>query len=310
MLNNTKTDTPSRLSQDKSVSLTIWASFFILTLAWGSSFILVKRGLQAFTPWQVASIRMSAAGISLIGFAVFHIKQIPREKLKYIFITSLLSMFIPAYLFCWAQMGISSSVAGVLNSLTPAFTFIAGIAFFKQKSKTLQIVGLLIGFLGSALLILVNAKGTFSLNGYAFLVVLASCCYGFNVNIIKKYLSGINPLYMTTVSVSIAGLLALPYLLTTNWLDIVRDAPKGRESLMAAVTLGVAGTAFAQIVFNRMLQYASAVFASSITYFVPIVAVMWGVLDSEILLFWHYIGMIGIIVGILILNRAKYLLGD
>ena len=297
-MSNTKTYTPS-------VSLIIWVSFFVLTVSWGSSFILVKRGLQAYSSWQVASIRLSAAFMALGGLAFFHIKQIPKEKLKYIIISGLLGMFIPSYMFSLAQMGISSSVAGVLNALTPAFAFIVGIIFFKQPSKLMQIVGLSIGFIGSALLILVNSKGEFSLNAYAFCIVFATACYGLNVNIVKKYLTGVNPLHITTVSVATAGLLGLAHLLTTNWLEIARNAPKGKESLLAAVVLGLIGTAFSQLVFNKMLRYSTAVFATSITYFIPIVALMWGVWDGETMSFWQYIGMAGIIAGVLILNRFK-----
>jgi drug/metabolite transporter (DMT)-like permease len=297
-MSNTKTFTPS-------VSLIIWASFLVLTISWGSSFIMVKRGLQAFSPWQVASIRLTSAFIALGIPAFFHLKLIPKDKLKYVFFTGMTGLFIPAYLFCLAQMGVSSSVAGVLNALTPAFTFIIGILFFKQPSKLMQIVGLSIGFISSAMLILINSKGGFSLNAYAFCVVAATACYGLNVNIIKKYLVGVNPLHMTTVAIASAGLLSLGHLLTTNWLEIVQNAPKGKESLAAAVTLGLIGTAFSQVIFNKMLQYSTAVFASSITYFIPIVALMWGVWDGEILSLWQYIGMTGIIVGILILNKSK-----
>jgi drug/metabolite transporter (DMT)-like permease len=297
-MSKTKTFTPS-------VSLIIWASFFVLTLAWGSSFILVKRGMQAFSPWQVASIRLTSAFLVLSIPAFFHLKHIPKDKLKYLFFISMTGLFIPAYLFCLAQLGISSSMAGVLNALTPAFTFIIGIAFFNQPSKLMQIVGLLIGFVGSALLILVNGKGELSFNAYGLCVVLATACYGLNTNIIKKHLTGINPFHMTTVTVAFGGLLSFIHLLTTNWLEIVQNNPKGMESFLFAMLLGVMGTAFSQLVFNKMLQYSTAVFASSITYFIPIVALMWGVWDGEILSFWQYVGMVTIIVGIVILNKAK-----
>jgi drug/metabolite transporter (DMT)-like permease len=297
-MSKTKTFTPS-------VSLIIWASFFVLTLAWGSSFILVKRGMQSFSPLQVASIRLSSAFFALGIPAFFHLKHIPKDKLKYIFFISMTGLFIPAYLFCLAQLGISSSMSGVLNALTPVFTFIIGVIFFNQPSKWMQIVGLLIGFLGSALLILVNGKGEVSFNAYGLCVVLATVCYGLNVNIMKKHLTGVNPFYLTTVAVSMAGLLSFIHLLTTNWVEIVQTAPKGKESFLFVVLLGVMGTAFSQLVFNKMLQYATAVFASSITYFVPIVALMWGVWDGEFLSFWQYVGMVTIIVGIVILNKAK-----
>jgi drug/metabolite transporter (DMT)-like permease len=288
-----------------SIKTQTWMSFFVLTVAWGSSFMLVKRGLQSYSPWQVASIRLVSAMLVFLPFAVKGIKEIPKSKLPFIILSGLLSMFVPAFLFCAAQIGLSSSIVGVLNALTPAFTFIFGVFFYHQKSKLMQIVGLTIGFAGSALLILVNPKGEIAINAYAFYVVLATICYGINVNMIKRYLPDVKAIHLTSVAVSISGLVALPYLLTTNWLHILNTAPKGQASFMAAVLLGVMGTAFAQFIFNRMLQYSTAVFASSITYFIPIVAVMWGVWDGEILLLWHYVGMMGIIGGILILNKFR-----
>lgn len=169
----------------------------------------------------------------------------------------------------------------------------------------MQIVGLSIGFIGSAFLIFINAKGEIALNSYAFYVVAATICYGINVNMVKRHLPDIKPIHLTSVAVSVSGLLALPYLFTTDWLSILQNAPKGKESLMAIITLGVVGTAFAQFIFNRMLQYSTAVFASSITYFIPIVAVMWGVSDGEVLLPLHFLGISCIIGGILILNKFR-----
>ena len=288
-----------------SVNFRIWLSFFVLTLAWGSSFILVKRGLQAFTPWQVASIRLAAAFAVMIPFALRYVREIPKAQFPYIILSGLLSMFIPAYLFCAAQMGLSSSIVGVLNALTPAFTFIFGVFLFHQKSKNMQIIGLIIGFIGSAILIIVNAKGQFALNNYAFYVVAATICYGINVNMVKRYLPDVKAIHLTSLAVATSGIFAILYLLSTDWLTVLNTAPKGKESFIAAITLGVMGTAFAQLIFNQMLRYSTAVFASSITYFIPIVAVMWGVWDGEILHLWHYFGIVCIIGGILILNKFR-----
>jgi drug/metabolite transporter (DMT)-like permease len=288
-----------------SIKVQTWVSFFVLTLAWGSSFMLVKKGLQSFTPWQVASIRLTAAMTVFLPFAIKFFKEIPKSQLPYIVLSGLLSMCIPAFLFCAAQIGLSSSIVSVLNALTPAFTFIFGVFFYHQKSKLMQIVGLTIGFIGSAMLILINAKGELSINYSAFYVVIATIFYGINVNMVKRYLPDVKPLHLTSVAVTASGLLVLPYLLSTDWLTILNTAPKGKESFVAAVTLGVISTAIAQFIFNRMLQYSTAVFASSITYFIPIVAVMWGVLDGEILLPLHVLGMACIIGGILILNKFR-----
>ena len=288
-----------------TVSTLIWLSFFVLTLTWGSSFILVKRGLEAYSSWQVASLRMVSAFVVLGVFGAMALRYIPVRKLPIIFVSSMLSMFVPAYLFSAAQMGVSSSVAGVLNTLTPVFTFIMGILLFRQPAKWLQIVGLSLGFVGSAVLILRNNQGDFALNGYALCVVAATICYGLNVNLVKKYLSDVKPLHYSAVAVSMGGILAAMHFFSTNWLDIYQTAPKGKSAFWAVVTLGVIGTAFSQLIFNMMLQYATAVFASSITYFIPIVAVIWGVWDGEVLTLWHFLGMACIIGGILIINKAK-----
>jgi drug/metabolite transporter (DMT)-like permease len=288
-----------------SIKTQTWISFVVLTIAWGSSFMLVKRGLQSFSPWQVASIRLTAAMSVFLPFALRYFKEIPKSQLPYIVLSGLLSMCIPAFLFCAAQIGLSSSIVSVLNALTPAFTFLVGVFFYQQKSKMMQIVGLTIGFIGSALLIFINPKGEITINFSAFYVVVATILYGINVNMVKRYLPDVKPLHLTSVAVTASGLLALPYLLSTDWLTVLNTAPKGKESFIAAVALGVISTAFAQFIFNRMLQYSTAVFASSITYFIPIVAVMWGVLDGEILLPLHFLGMACIIGGILILNKFR-----
>jgi drug/metabolite transporter (DMT)-like permease len=302
---------PTNRDEEKSYSPTFslktqtWISFIVLTIAWGSSFMLVKRGLQSYSPWQVASIRLTAAMTVFLPFAIRYFKEIPKAQLPYIFLSGLLSMCIPAFLFCAAQVGLSSSIVSILNALTPAFTFIVGVFFYHQKSKMMQIVGLTIGFIGSALLIFINPKGEITLNYYAFYVVAATVCYGINVNMVKRFLPDVKALHLTSVAVTVSGVLALPYLLSTDWFTIFNTAPKGKESFFAAVALGVISTAFAQFIFNRMLQFSTAVFASSITYFIPIVAVMWGVLDGEILLPLHFLGMAFIIGGILILNKFR-----
>ena len=284
-------------------TITLWASFIFLMIAWGSSFILVKRSLVSFPPAQVVSIRLVAAMVALIGLAVVHFKHIARSKLPYIFLSAMLGIFVPAYLFAFSQVGMSSSVVGVLNALTPCMTFIVGVSFFQQPSNKFKILGLTIGFIGSAILILANSKGQLSVSSYVFLVIAATVCYGVNLNIVKRFLPEVKSFHISTVTVAISGILSLVYLLTTNFWIIIQTTENGKSSLLAAVLLGLLGTAAAQTVFNRMLQISTAVFASSITYFIPIVAVLWGVWDGEILNAVHYLGMALIIGGVIILNR-------
>jgi drug/metabolite transporter (DMT)-like permease len=288
-------------------SLIIWGCFLLLTLAWGSSFILVKRALQGgFSAVEVANVRMISASAVLIIPALLNLKHVPRTKLPYVILSGWLSMLFPAYLFSTAQLHIDSAVASILNALTPAFTFLVGITFFAQPAKPAQIAGLLTGFMGSVLLIAVNSSGHFSLNAYALMVIAATLCYGINVNMLKQKLHDVKPLHFSTVAVGVAGITALLVLLLTgnhqHLAETIRIHP---FAFGAIVLLGVMSTALAQVVFNYMLSLTSSVFASAITYFIPIVAVLWGVWDGEILLFWHYLGMAFIIGGILILHRFR-----
>ncbi|MDJ1469598.1 DMT family transporter [Xanthocytophaga flava] len=283
----------------------VWIAFVLLTLTWGSSFILIKKGLQSYSTWQVATLRLVSASVIMIPLALVYIRQIPKEKIQYVVLSSLLSMFTPAYLFCAGQTGLSSSIVGVLNALTPGFTFLVGVLFFHQRSRWIQIAGLLVGLAGTLFLVLITAQGTVVLNGYAILIVLATVSYGFNINIIKNHLASINPVHLTTVTVSISGLLALLYSIVTHTDLLQITTHEEKTSFAAVVTLGIMGTAFAQLVFNSIIKVSSAVFFSSVTYFVPVIAVFWGVWDGEVLLLWHYLGILLIIVSVFILNKSR-----
>lgn len=295
------------MNSDKK-NIVIWASFMVLTLAWGSSFILIKRALQGgFTPYEVASVRMLSAFVVLLIPSLNHLKHIPKPKMGYLVLSGWLSMFIPALLFSTAQVYIKeSSIVSILNALTPAFTFIIGILMFRQPFIKLQMLGLVIGFLGSSLLILVNAKGQLSFNHYTLLVLLASMCYGTNVNLVKQKLADVKSIHLSTFTVAIAGLSGLAYLIISGTMPhLISTAITQPYAFGAMFLLGAMGTAFAQIIFNHLLSITSSVFASAITYFIPIVALFWGILDGEQLSMWHFVGMGCIIGGIFILNKFK-----
>ena len=286
-------------------NLIIWVSFLFLTITWGSSFILVKKSLIAFPPLIVASLRLSSAMLVVLPFSIGHFKHIPRDKFKYVVLIAFLGMGLPAFLFALAQVGINSSMSGILNALTPCMTFLIGILFFKQKSSALKIFGLVLGFIGSASLIFFNTKGELHLNGYSLFVILATIMYGTNLNTTKRFAAGIKPIHLSTVSISIAGLFGLIVLLSTNFVEILKTNPKAPFSLLTALTLGIVGTAISQTLFNNLLSKTSAFFASSITYFIPLMALVWGILDGESLSIWHYFGMLLLIGGIIVINKFK-----
>jgi drug/metabolite transporter (DMT)-like permease len=284
----------------------VWVSFLFLMLVWGSSFKLMKESLKVFSPMEAASLRLVFAMITVIGFAIPHFIKIEKSKMKHLVLSAVIAMGAPAFMFATAQgAGIVGSIAGILNALTPMMTFLIGILFFKQEMTSRKVIGLLIGFCGSATLILVNQKGSIEINFFAFLIILATVSYGLNVNYIKRYLSDVPSLQLSLITVSLVGVMGLCVLPTTDFMSKIMTHPNGRLALLQIATLGVLGTAVAQIVFNKMLSYTSALFASSITYFIPIVALLWGIFDQETLSLWHYIGMVMIIGGVLIMNKKQ-----
>jgi drug/metabolite transporter (DMT)-like permease len=290
---------------EKSKRVWVYMFYTILVVTWGSSFILMKRSLEYYTAPQVATLRQLSALVTLIGFAVFHLRHIPPQKLGYLALSGLLGMFIPAYLFCYAELGVGSAIAGILNALTPAFTLVVGAVFFNQRILRMHIIGILVGFIGIALLIFVNPAGKLVINHFAFFVIVATICYGFNINLVKMRLGELNPLHLTTVSVSIAGICSLVYLLITGGFHVLPVTPQNKIPLLAAIALGVLGTAVAQLLFNQVIKRSSALFASSIVYALPVIAVFWGILDGEQFLIWHFSGMACILIGIVIIRRAR-----
>ncbi len=286
-------------------SIILWVSFFTIAFALGTAFILVKKTLIAFSPSVVAALRLSSAFVVMLPFAIAHFKKIPREKFKFVLLSALFGVVIPVFLFAFAQLGINSSISGILVSLTPCMTFLIGISFFKQQSNTFKILGLALGFLGSFVLIFFNSKGELSLNAYCFIVVLATVCFGINLNITKKFLSDIKPIYLSSVSISLAGCIGLIVLFSSNWLQILQTNPTAKFSLAMGLILGVLSTAVAQTLTNVVVSRTSAFFTSSTMYFIPLVAVFWGVLDGETFSIWHFVGMILLLSGILIINRFK-----
>ena len=286
-------------------SLIAWIYFIFLSLIWGSSFILMKRGLEVFSAWQVAALRMISAAVVMSFWAVRSFKNVPIKKMPIAFVGGLFSSFIPAFLFCAAQQGINSSTAGILNALTPSFTVLIGFLFFQQSINLHLIIGLGIGLVGTLILILINPKGEIDLNLYALLVVLATICYGLNLNWVRKHIGDTKPLDFTVVALTFSGVLATFVMLSTDLEHFTEGISTQPKAFASVMILGILGTALAQVALNRLINIAGVVFASANTYAIPIVAIFWGVYDGETLLVWHFLGMLLIFISIGILNKKK-----
>ena len=275
-----------------------WVLLSILSLIWGSSFILIKKGLIGLSPIQLGSLRILFAGFFLILVGFKSLSKISFQQWKFIALTAFFGTFIPAYLFAIAQTEIDSSVSSILNSLTALNTLVLGSLAFGLHFRRNQIIGVIIGLIGSALLILNGAMNHPEQNYYyALLVIIASICYATNVNLVKKHLSGMAPLSITTGNFLVLLLPAALILYFTDFLNVV-SMPQVQHSMLFIVILGVIGTGIANIIFFKLIQLSSPVFATSVTYLIPIVAFFWGLLDHEMLTPIQFVGAFIVLIGV------------
>ncbi|KIO53695.1 DMT family transporter [Flavobacterium hibernum] len=275
-----------------------WAYLLVLSLIWGSSFILIKRGLVGLTAVQVGSFRIIFAALFLLIIGFKSLKKISRRQWKFVAITSFFGTFTPAYLFAIAETQVDSSIVAILNSLTPLNTLVLGILIFGIQFQKRQVLGVFVGLVGCLLLVLSGASAHPGQNYYyVLLVVIATLCYAINVNLIKKYLSDLNSLSITTGNFAVLLLPALIILSTTDILQRV-NLEATQHSILFVMILGVMGTGIANVLFFKLIQMSSPVFATSVTYLIPIVAFFWGLLDNEMLTPIQFFGAFIILIGV------------
>lgn len=283
-----------------------WAILLSLVLVWGSSFILIKKSLIYFSAVEVGILRVTISFIALLPFAFRLFKHINRKMMVYLIISGFIGSFLPAILFAVAQTKIDSAVAGTLNALTPLFTIILGISFFKLKTRWYNILGVIIGLVGAVGLIYASSNGEFVFNlKFSSLVMLATICYAFNVNWIKVYLKDLNSFTITIFTFFYIGIPSLAWVLFFS--DIpnkIYTNPGNLAGLGYLSILAVVGTAIALVAFNKLIKVSSPVFASSVTYMIPIVAILWGIIDGEIFRASYILWFLLIIGGVLLVNSS------
>ncbi len=280
-----------------------WIILIALALIWGSSFILIKKGLDGLDPFQLGSLRIIFCAVFLLIIGFKNITTIPLHKWKYIALTSLFGTFVPAYLFAIAQTEINSSVSSILNSLTPLNTLILGAIVFGLDFKRTQIFGVIVGLIGTMLLIFNGAIHNPNQNyWYTMLVLIASICYAMNVNFIKKYLSDLKPLTITVGNFLVMLFPALLVLAFTDFFAVVHSEQVQHAMIFVAV-LGIIGTGIANVLFYKLIQISSPVFATSVTYLIPVVAFFWGLLDNEMLTPLQFVGAFIILIGVYLSSK-------
>lgn len=283
-----------------------WFLLLIIALTWGSSFILIKKSLLVFSPYEIGAFRVAVSGLILgyIGFPT--LRKMEKKTLFWVALTDFFGNFLPMYLFPIAQTRVSSSMAGILDSLVPVFVLILGFFLFGIKSKWLQVFGALIGFAGAAMLMYISeTTSEESKIGYALLVVLATACYAVAGLIIKEKLQHVPSVKLSGAVFSVWMIPSLIILIFSGFFNDFEANPQTWEALGYLSILTVVGTAIAMILYYKLIQKTSAVFASSVTYLLPLVAVVWGLLDGEKFSVWYVIGGLLILWGIYLIREKK-----
>lgn len=284
-----------------------WVLLIVLSLIWGSSFILIKRGLDVYTPGQVAALRIVIAGTLLLPFTFVQLRHTRRELLGYAALVGILGNGIPAYLFSLAETQLNSSTAGTLNALQPLFTLLIGAVVFHVSLTRVKVAGVVIGLVGAVMLALRNGgSGEPTQNLlYGLLIMVATIMYAISTNIIRYKLHSLRAIQLTSLSLPMVALPYLLYLFTTDFTERFVSVPGAFSSLGYIAILASLGTTFSVILFNRLIQQSGPLFASSVTYIIPVVALGWGIMDGEPLGPLHIVGMGAILAGVYLVNRAS-----
>jgi len=292
------------MKQNKT--LISWLILSTLVLVWGSSFILIKKSLLYFSGSEVGLLRIVITFLFLLPLSVKSLRKTTKKLFGILIISGVVGSLLPAFLFAIAETHITSSLAGTLNSLTPLFTLVIGVLFFKLKTHWYNIIGVIIGLAGAVGLIIV-ATGVDLHTGIAYssLVILASICYAINVNLIKYFFSGINSLDITTLTFFFIGIPAFLYMLffTSIPHKLLYDSASWNGFGYMSI-LSVVGTGLALIIFNYLIKISSPVFAASVTYMIPIIAIAWGIIDGETFR-WEFLIWIALILGGVFLVNKK-----
>lgn len=284
-----------------------WILLTILALTWGSSFILIKKSLITFTPIQIGSVRVAVSGLILLPFSLKVFRKVDGKTIRWMILAGAMGNFIPMYLFPLAQTHVASSMAGILDSLVPVFVLILGYIFFRINSSILQWMGIALGFSGAALLMRVpGADSNQTHAGFALLVVLATLCYAGSALIVSRKFRHVSAVHL---SAAIYAMWMIPAVLIFLLSDLGNLKAENVHSLWSGIgflgILSVMGTALAMLLYYKLIQITSAVFASTVTYLIPLVSIFWGLMEGEPFTLWHAAGGLLILTGIYMVQEKE-----
>lgn len=288
-------------------SLRKWVYLLILSVIWGTSYILIKKALVGFTPLQLGSVRLVMSGIFLLSVGMPSLRKITKKEWGWVALSGFLGTFFPAYFFAFAETEIDSSIASVLNSLVPLFTIIIGFLAFGIRVRKSQVTGVIIGLMGAVFLVLVGAELNPGQNyWYAGFVILATLFYACNANIIKGKLSNVSPMGIAAGNFTVILIPSILGLIFSGAFNTeVTTSPEFWPSMGYVLLLSFFGTAIAKVLFNKLIHISSPVFGVSVTYLIPLVGIIWGLLDGEKFTLRQFMAAGVILVGVYLVNAYK-----
>lgn len=282
-----------------------WVILLFLSFVWGTSFILMKKGLESYTNHQVGAFRLFFSFLIYIPVFIPRLRKINRKNLKSLLIVGFIGNGIPAFLFTKAQTQIDSSIAGILNSLTPLFTLLIGLIFYRSRVMLINIVGIFLGLTGAIGLIYRGSNDLLNhANWYAIFIIIATLCYGISVNEIKHKLHELDGLTIACLGFFFVGPFAGISLLFTDF-SYALSTPDYLQNLGFIAILALFSSVIAIAIFNILIKYTTAIFAASVTYIIPVFAIFWGVFDGEKITLDQFLWVAIILVGVYLVNKKK-----
>ncbi|MBC7774504.1 MAG: EamA family transporter [Phycisphaerae bacterium] len=281
-----------------------WFLMFFLAAIWGASFLFIKRSVAIFNPVQMAMWRMVFATAVYLPIAAVYWSKIDWRRWKPLIVVAFCGSAIPNFFFAVAQQHVNSSLAGVLNSLTPLFTLLIGTAFFSMQFSREKVLGVALGLGGAVLLVLFNASSGVSGNAFfAALCVLATICYAINANTVNTHLRDLPPAGIASAAFVITGGLFLVGLWLSDGWEAAWQHPDGMKGLGYIFYLAAVGTVVGSILYFWLLQRTSAIFATSVTYLLPVGAIAIGALDGEAIGLIDLVGTAVILLGVYLARK-------
>lgn len=288
-------------SANRNLSILLLA---ITSIIWGTSFILIKKASIILSPLEVGSLRIFYAFIAFIPIFFVQRKKIPSGMWGWLLLAGSIGSLFPSMLFSWAGSKIQSSLSGMLNAVTPLFTVLVGTIFFQQTYNWMKWMGLLIGLGGAVILAFMKSGGALDINVYVLPVIFATSLYAVNVNLLKIRFSQFEPLALSAATIVAIGPIATFILFgCTDFVYKIQHVDGTMEAAGYVAILGLFGTAFALVLFNKLIQISGPLTASSVTYIMPIVSVLWGIADGEPVEVVQGFGLLGILIGVYFVNR-------